>query len=386
MTMAVTLDDDKKKLFHQVRVKFGAPIRTVELEDEQLCELLTMAVGVYAERVQNFIIENNWASLYGKSMSNTDLAYAMSVRTLDMVKDYSTWFSKQVGLQTTGKWELKKDFFKIECGKQVYVIPAGREINKVFWMTPPTTDQAIFSNYGGFGVAFGSGVMGQMGLGAATAFGGMGSAYGMGAGLALLPAYDISLMAADLKYKNQLLRSDLTYKVTAGPDGTHLIHLMSTPGSKLTFGGGGIGYGNLVGCTVWYTYYDVAAGEEDECRKANPDVLLTPDQVPLEEMDYSYFNSPTKALIRQLLIAEAAETLGFIRGKFSGNINLINSPLTLDYNMLISMGQREKDNALKTLDERLQRLSPYYVMEQNKNLVENMIAAKKGVPLGITVI
>ena len=221
----MALDKETQELFEDVRVKLGIGIRKVELTDDTMCRLLKYAVGDYAQYVQSFVIENNWATLYGKNLTNTDIAFALSVRTLDMAKDYSYYFSKEVGLQNGGPWELKKDFIKLEKGKQVYVIPAGRTINKVLWITPPTTDQALFANYGGFGVSFGGGVVGQMGLGAATAFGGI-SGYGMGAGLWALPAYDVSLMAADLKTKNQLFRSDLVYKVTAGPNGTHLIHLM----------------------------------------------------------------------------------------------------------------------------------------------------------------
>ena len=380
------LDNDKKKLFRIVRNKLGAPVRKIQLTDEQLCDLLEIAVGNYAERVQNFIIENNWASLYGKDMSNTDIAYALSVRTLDITKDYSQYFSKEVGLQQRGKWELKKDFIKLEAGKQVYVVPAGREINKVMWVTPPTTDAALWANYGGFGVTFGGGVTGQMGLGSATVFGGMGSAYGMGAGLWALPLADVSVMAADLSAKQQYFRSDLTYKVTAGPNGTHLIHLMSTPGSKLTFGDGGMNQYSLHNCTVWYTYYDVNPSNVDDCRKENNDILLTPDQVPLDEMDYSMLNSPTKVIVRQLLIAEAAETLGLIRGTYSGNISMISNSLTLDYNMYINLGQREKENAMRSLDERLQRMNPYEVMKRQAELVDSMIQAKKGTPLPLMVI
>ena len=201
----MALDKETEKLFKQIRRKLGCDTRKVELSDDTLCDMLSYAIGEYANYVQNFIIENNWATLYGKNLTNTDIAFGLSVRTLDIAKDYSTWFSKEVGLQNSGQWELKKDFIKLEKGKQVYVIPAGRTINKVLWVTPPTTDQALFANYGGFVVSFGSGVMGQLGLGGAAAFGGM-SGYGMGTGLWALPAYDVSLMAADLKYKNQSFR------------------------------------------------------------------------------------------------------------------------------------------------------------------------------------
>ena len=381
----MALDKETQELFEDVRVKLGIGIRKVELTDDTMCRLLKYAVGDYAQYVQSFVIENNWATLYGKNLTNTDIAFALSVRTLDMAKDYSYYFSKEVGLQNGGPWELKKDFIKLEKGKQVYVIPAGRTINKVLWITPPTTDQALFANYGGFGVSFGGGVVGQMGLGAATAFGGI-SGYGMGAGLWALPAYDVSLMAADLKTKNQLFRSDLVYKVTAGPNGTHLLHLMSTPGSKLTFGAGGVNMYPLQNCYCWYTYYDTNSDNEEDCMKQNPDVLLTPDQVPLSKMDYSLFNEPTKALIRQLLTGHASETLSFIRGKFSGNVSMLNNPLTMDYAQFMTYGQRERDNALNSLKERLERLSPYYTMQKQAELVDNSVKTLKGTPLGIYVI
>lgn len=381
----MALDKETQELFEDVRVKLGIGIRKVELTDDTMCRLLKYAVGDYAQYVQSFVIENNWATLYGKNLTNTDIAFALSVRTLDMAKDYSYYFSKEVGLQNGGPWELKKDFIKLEKGKQVYVIPAGRTINKVLWITPPTTDQALFANYGGFGVSFGGGVVGQLGLGAATAFGGI-SGYGMGAGLWALPAYDVSLMAADLKTKNQLFRSDLVYKVTAGPNGTHLLHLMSTPGSKLTFGAGGVNMYPLQNCYCWYTYYDTNSSNEEDCMKQNPDVLLTPDQVPLSKMDYSLFNEPTKALIRQLLTGHASETLSFIRGKFSGNVSMLNNPLTMDYAQFMTYGQRERDNALNSLKERLERLSPYYTMQKQAELVDNSVKTLKGTPLGIYVI
>lgn len=381
----MSLDKEKETLFKQVRTKLGVSVRKVELTDDVLCDLLDCAIGDYAQYVQNFVIENNWATLYGKNLSHTDIAFALSVRTLDIAKDYSYYFSKEVGLQNGGTWELKKDFIKLEKGKQVYVIPAGRTINKVLWITPPTTDQALFANYGGFGVSFGGGVVGQMGLGAATAFGGI-SGYGMGAGLWALPAADVHTMAADLRTKNQLFRSDLVYKVTAGPNGTHLLHLMSTPGSRLTFGAGGVNMYPLQNCYCWYTYYDTNSENINDCIKQNPDVLLTPDQVPLDKMDYALLNEPAKATVRQLLIGHAAETLSFIRGKFSGNVSMLNNPLTMDYAQFMTYGQRERDNALNSLKERLERLSPYYTMQKQAELVDNSIKALKGTPLGLYII
>ena len=138
--------DEKDKIFKQFRHSMGAPIRQIELEDEMLCTFLEIAIEDYAQYVQEWLIENQWQSLLDKSISTTDMAFALSVRSFDLVTQYTYAYSKQVGLQTNGPWELKKDFVEIEAGRQVYTIPAGREVNEVLWITPPATSQALLAN------------------------------------------------------------------------------------------------------------------------------------------------------------------------------------------------------------------------------------------------
>ena len=276
------LTEELKQLFRLVRTALGAPIRPVQLEDEQLCDLLDIAIGDYSEKVQNWVLETQWLNIQNKDHiqfeNANDLAYAMTVRTMEWSRDYSYWFSREVGLQQRGNYELKKDFFQVERGKQVYVIPAGREINKVMYVTPSTTKAALYGNLGTLDTGIGGG-FGQ--------YGNMGNGMGL-TGFYVGSAYDTALMAADLKYKNSMLRGDLAYKVTAGPDGTHLIHLMSTPGSPNSLGGIAAddtwGWNKFAQCYVWYTYYDLnGASDEDveKCRLENADkVIITPDQVP----------------------------------------------------------------------------------------------------------
>lgn len=368
--------EEINSLFKRVRSLLGAPVRAVELTDDQLCDMLEICIEDYSEKVNNWLIETQWMSLYGKHITNLDMAFALSTRTFDMMKDYSYWFSKQVGLQQSGPWELKKDFFTIEKGRQVYVVPSGRTINKVMYVNPPTSQAALFANYGGIDIGFGGGY-GQLG----------GGAYGPVGGFYTAPAADVAYLATDLQYKNRLLRCDLVYKVTAGPNGTHLIHLMSTPGSPLSFGyvggvGGGLG---IVGCEVWYTYYDTVTAEEaDECARANlGDVILTPDQVKLSSIDYAFLNDPTKTLVRQLLVAKAKQTLGLIRGKFSGKVNIPQAEMTMDYQMLIQQGKDEWDAAMKSLEERLQRMRPSSLLEEQAKIMENTLNIQKHIPLQI---
>lgn len=383
-------EKDKNKLFRQFKHSMGAPFRQVELKDEQLCTLLEIAVEDYAQYVQEWLIEHQWQSLLGQNIDTTDMAFALSVRNFDFMTQFTYAYSKQVGLQARGPWELKKDYIDIEPGRQVYQIPAGREVNEVLWITPSSTDHALFAHMGGFDGGFGGGFS-QMGTGMGGAGQGGYGHGGMG-GYYIAPAFDVLLTASDMNLKNRMLRSELVYKITAGPDGTRLLHLISTPGSKLTFGGGGahggLGTGRsaigLQGCKVWYHYYDTN-GDTDECRKDNPDIIKLPNEVPLAELDYSEFNPPTKTLVRQLFIAEAKRALGRTRGKFGGITGPPEAERTMDYESLLSEGNEERTKVLERLDERLGRLSTEKQIERAANETENLNRHLKYRPLGFYV-
>ena len=124
------LDDNmKNELYTQIRHRLGAPIRKIELDWDQMNSLLETAIEDYAQRVQDWLIENQWSSLLGKEVDKTDIAFALTTRSLDFESNFSYAYSKQVGLQQRGPWELKKDYVTIIRNQQVYQIPAGREIN-----------------------------------------------------------------------------------------------------------------------------------------------------------------------------------------------------------------------------------------------------------------
>jgi hypothetical protein len=375
-------DEDKIKLFRQFRHSLGSPHRQVEVDDDQLCTFLEMAIEDYAQYVQEWLIEHQWQSLLGQDVDKTDMAFALSVRNFDFVTQYTYAYSKQVGLQARGPWELKKDYVDIIDGQQVYTIPAGREVNEVLWITPSVTNMALFSNYGGIDYGFGGG-FGQVGSGSAGGY----SAGGTG-GYYIAPAYDVLLTAADFNLKNRLLRSELVYKLTAGPNGTRLLHLLSTPGSKFTFGNGvgGMGAGslNLAGCQVWYYYYDTD-GNVDDCRADNPDIIKLPNEVPLARLDFSTFNEPTKTLVRKLFIGHSKRALGRTRGKFSGVVGPPEAQLTMDYDSLVSEGNEDITKALERLDERLGRLSSEKQLERAANEAENLNRHLKFRPLGFWV-
>ena len=376
--MAVSTEE-KNKLFRQFRHSVGAPIRQIEVTDEMLCTLLEICIEDYAQYVQEWLIEHQWQSVLGKSIDTTDMAFALSVRSFDFMTQYTYAYSKQTGNQTNGPWELKKDYVDIEAGRQVYTIPANREVNEVLWITPPATSQALLANYGGIDYGFGGGFA-QTGGGTGT--GGPGFSR---MGYYIAPAFDILLTAADMNLKNRIVRSELVYKITAGPSGTKLLHLLSVPGSKLSFGQGIGGVGssiNMTGCQVWYFYYDTTPENLDDCKNDNPDIIKTPNQVPLSKLDYADFNEPTKTLVRQLFIAEAKKALGRTRGKFGGIVGPPEAERTMDYETLISEGNEEKKAVLERLDARLDRLSSTKQLERGANEAEFLNRSLKFRPLG----
>jgi hypothetical protein len=191
-----------------------------------------------------------------------------------------------------------------------------------------------------------------------------------------------------------LLRGDLAYKVTAGPDGTHIIHLLSTPGSPNSLGGASpddnYGWNRYVNCYVWYTYYDVSGASQDEidaCLLENKnDILLTPDQVPLSKMRYELMNEPTKNTIRQLLVAESMITIALIRGYASGEIKIPEAEMKLDYAQLMELGKTKKETVFNELKERLESMLPWNYLKNMSDMTDSLQNILNKKPLGFYVI
>ena len=378
-------DQDKSELFEQIRQRLGAPIRKIELDWSQMCSLLETAIEDYAQRVQDWLIENQWSSLLGNEADKLDIAFALTTRSLDFESKFSYAYSKQVGLQQRGPWELKKDYVTVVQNQQVYQVPAGREINEILWITPNSTDHALYS-FAGFGdYGFGGG-FGQV------PYAGWGQGGGLGnGGFYVAPAFDVLLRAGDFSLKSKLLRSELTYKVTAGPDGTKLLHLMPIPGSRLSFAGGGLvgGQVGLAGTKVWYHYYDTANMTDDEklnCINENKDIIKLPNEVPLSKLQYSDLNEPTRIWVRRYLTALFKEALGRVRGKFSGALKVPDSELTMDYDSLLNEGKEEQLKLLEQLDLRLERMSNVKMLENKALEAEHTNKSLSYRPLGFFVI
>jgi hypothetical protein len=60
--MGTQLNDQiKDELFTQIKHRLGAPIRKIELDWDMMCSLLATSIEDYSQRVQDWLIENQWS-------------------------------------------------------------------------------------------------------------------------------------------------------------------------------------------------------------------------------------------------------------------------------------------------------------------------------------
>ena len=375
--MSVITEPHRSELYRKVRHLLGAPLRSVELDDEQMDTLLEFSIDDYSEQIQNWLTESQWTSLYNLNLDTQSLSKAFVTKSLDYETRYTYAYSKIVGLQAGGDWVLKKDYIELQKNQQIYEIPANREINEILWFSPAELNNAMFDPWS-FG-ALGAG--GGLGGG-----GGLAQMGNTGGSFLLMPAFDMLLRMQEINIQRRIITGELTYKITALPDGKKALHLMNTPGGKFDFGNSTMMRGK-----VWYHYYDVGPEDRDKCLKDNPDIIKLPSDVPFEKMSWVDLNQPAQVWVRRWFVASCKETLSKVRGKYSGNLKTPDSELTMDYQSLATEGKDEKTKLIEELtgaEGKLTRLKPDKVMEREALLAENLNKQLKfrAMPRGIYVI
>jgi hypothetical protein len=359
--MAIINEPERSKFYQKVRHLLGAPLRSVELEDEMMDTLLEYSIDDYSQYVQDWLIESQWTSLYNLDLDTQSLSRAFLTKSLDFETRYTYAYSKIVGLQAGGDWVLKKDYVQLVPNQQIYEIPAGRELNEILWFTPATLNNLLFGLGGFAGVGTGTGLGGGGGL---AQIGNMAGSY------YLTPAFDTLLRMQEVNIQRRMYAGELTYRITALPGGKKALHLMNTPGGKFDFGNSELAKGQ-----VWYWYYDTTDGDRDQCLKDNPDIIKLPSDVPFEKISWYELNNPAQIWIRRWFTAYCKETLSRVRGKFSGSLKTPDGDLTMDYAALSTEAKDEKTKLIEELigaEGRLTRLRPEKIMEREALLAENL--------------
>ena len=359
--MSIISNEERERLYTRLRHVLGAPLRSVELEDEQLDTLLEFSIEDYSQYIQDWLIESQWTSLWGLNVETQSLSNAFMTKSLDYETRYTYAYSKIVGLQAGGDSVMKKDYIQLVPNQQIYEIPAGREINELLWFSPATLNNTMFDpwSFGSLGVGGGLG-----GGGGLAQMGNMAGSYFM------MPAFDMLLRMQEINIQRRIIVGDLTYRITALPGGKKAIHLMNTPGSKFDFGNSTLAKGK-----VWYWYYPTNENDRDRCLKENPDIIKMPSDVPFEKVSWTELNNPSQIWVRRWFVASAKELLSKVRGKFSGNLKTPDGDLTMEYATLATEGKDEKTKLIEELigtEGRLTRLKPEKVMEREAAIAENL--------------
>ena len=356
MATEVINSTDREKLYTQITHVLGAPVRGIELTEEQMDTFLELSLSEYEQYVSDWLIESQWSALAGLDVDTQSLTRAFTTRSMDYETQYTHAYSKIVGLQAGGNSEMKKDYFSLSGGTQTYIIPAGREINELLWFTrAELTDSMIDPFLGGFGG------LGGVGFGGVGGFAQMGSA----GSYFMLPAFDLLLRMQDRNIKNRLIGGELTYRITAGPNGTKLVHLYNVPGGRFDFGS--VMRNNY---KVWYWYYDTM--DRDDCLLKNKDIIKLPSDVETEILTWDKLNTPARNWVRKYLIAYSKEGLARIWGKFSGDLKVPDSEVKLDYLSLLTEAKDEKMKLIEELMKRLERLRPDMLLERKAKEAESL--------------
>ena len=333
--MAIINEPERSEFYQKVRHLLGAPLRSVELEDEMMDTLLEYSIDDYSQYVQDWLTESQWTSLYNLNLDTQSLSRAFVSKSLDFETRYTYAYSKIVGLQAGGDWVIKKDFVQLVPNQQIYEIPAGREINEILWFTPSTLNTAMFGVGGFAGVGEGTGLGGGGGL---AQIGNMAGSY------YLTPAFDTLLRMQEVNIQRRMFAGELTYYITALPGGKKGLHLLNTPGGRFDFGNA-----EMSNHQVWYWYYDTTDGDRDKCLADNPDIVLLPSDVPFDKLSWYKLNNPAQVWVRRWFTAYCKETLARVRGKFSGSLKTPDGDLTMDYAALATEGKDEKTKLIEAL-------------------------------------
>ena len=359
--MAIINEPERSEFYQKVRHLLGAPLRSVELEDEMMDTLLEYSIDDYSQYVQDWLTESQWTSLYNLNLDTQSLSRAFVSKSLDFETRYTYAYSKIVGLQAGGDWVIKKDFVQLVPNQQIYEIPEGLEINEILWFTQSTLNTAMFGVGGFAGIGAGTGLGGGGGL---AQIGNMAGSY------YLTPAFDTLLRMQELNIQRRMFAGELTYYITALPGGKKGLHLLNTPGGRFDFGNA-----EMSNHQVWYWYYDTTDGDRDKCLADNPDIVLLPSDVPFDKLSWYKLNNPAQVWVRRWFTAYCKETLARVRGKFSGSLKTPDGDLTMDYAALATEGKDEKTKLIEELigaDGRLTRLRPEKIMEREALLAENL--------------
>ncbi len=85
---AIIPEPERTKLYTRIKHLLGAPLRSIELEDEQLDSLLELSIEDYSQYIQDWLIESQWTSLYNLNLDEQSLSKAFITKSMNYEENF----------------------------------------------------------------------------------------------------------------------------------------------------------------------------------------------------------------------------------------------------------------------------------------------------------
>jgi hypothetical protein len=92
--MPVISEPERSQIYTRIKHLLGAPIRSVEVEDEMMDSLMELSIGDYEQYILDWLIESQWVNLVNLDMSVQSVANALITRTMSFEQQYQYSYSK----------------------------------------------------------------------------------------------------------------------------------------------------------------------------------------------------------------------------------------------------------------------------------------------------
>jgi hypothetical protein len=362
---------DGPKVANYCARKLGYPVLDVELDDLNIYACFEEAVSIYAEELYQLKIKDNYLTLEGQPTSSLLNTTVVSPNLTNLI-NISETYGQSAGVGGFVSW--KSGSLAMTASQQNYDLydwavntqgmdPTDRlVVQRVMYQAPP----AIYGY--GYGAYYPQ-------LGGAGAWPGDWGGFGMGAGVGvgggsnsvtLYPVYWDIQRIQELEMSNTVRLPAWSFELI----GTNL-RIMPVP----TYGGRNV--------SIQYCFQsDLMSLTENSPYGNNQGLVANPSLAPYGLITYANINQPGKQWIKEYTAALTSELLGLIRGKYQV-VQIPGAETTLNYNDLISRGQKMQEDLREKLRLDLEDMSRQAQLERKKNENDSLADTLNNIPIPI---
>jgi hypothetical protein len=332
---------DANKVTKFCAQRLGYPIMDVELQNINFYTAFEEAVTTYGNELYAFKVRDNMLTFEGLPTSS-NLNQALITPSFSTIVRMSQQYAEEAG--TGGNVTWYSGSIQLQPGVQDYdladwaisqSITGGIEIKRVFYYPPPAINQMYSPlTYGGLG---GVPAVGTYGLGFGPT------------GYLMVPTSLTIQTAQAIEMQNQVTLSNYTFELI-----NNMLRVFPMPG-----------FGNVYGyMSIEYITLD---DRTNSAVSQSPTKVTNESNVNFQNPTYSYINSIGRQWIFEYTLALSKEMLGYVRGKYGGNIPIPGEEVTLNQEALLAAATDEKLSLIT-------RLREYFDSTSNQALLERRLA------------